>query len=70
MDHHAEVETVRPHSVIRTRSTMQYANSPATTSDNGGLMDALNAVADSVYTVNAHTVINFPHGRGSTPKRL
>ncbi|MBI3694001.1 MAG: TonB-dependent receptor, partial [Acidobacteria bacterium] len=51
------------YSVIRTRlDNSNYANSPATTSDNGGLMDSLNAVADSVYTLSAHTVINFRMG--------
>lgn len=51
------------YSVIRTRlDNPNYADSPATTSDNGGLMDALNATADTVYTLNAHTVLNFRMG--------
>ncbi|MEX2261302.1 MAG: TonB-dependent receptor [Bryobacteraceae bacterium] len=51
------------YSVIRTRlDNPNYGNSPATTSDNGGLMDALNAAVDSVYTVSARTVINFRMG--------
>lgn len=51
------------YSVIRTGlDNPNYGNSPATTSDNGGLMDALNAAADSVYTLNAHTVFNFRLG--------
>ncbi len=51
------------YSVIRTAlDNPNYGNSPATTSDNGGLMDALNAAFDTVYTVNAHTVVNFRMG--------
>ncbi|HUQ94245.1 MAG TPA: TonB-dependent receptor [Bryobacteraceae bacterium] len=51
------------YSVIRTAlDNPNYGNSPATTSDNGGLMDALNAAMDSVYTLNARTVINFRMG--------
>ncbi|MBI4904747.1 MAG: TonB-dependent receptor [Acidobacteria bacterium] len=51
------------YSVIRTAlDNPNYGNSPATTSDNGGLMDALNAAFDTVYTLNAHTVINFRMG--------
>lgn len=51
------------YSVIRTRlDNNNYGNSPATTSDNGGLMDALNAAFDSVYTLSARTVINFRMG--------
>ncbi|MBK5291523.1 MAG: TonB-dependent receptor [Acidobacteriia bacterium] len=51
------------YSVIRTRlDNNNYGNSPATTSDNGGLMDALNAAFDSVYTVSARTVVNFRMG--------
>lgn len=51
------------YSVIRTRlDNNNYGDSPATTSDNGGLMDALNAAFDTVYTVSAKTVINFRMG--------
>lgn len=51
------------YSVIRTRlDNNNYGDSPATTSDNGGLMDALNAAFDSVYTLSARTVINFRMG--------
>ncbi|MEZ5402090.1 MAG: TonB-dependent receptor [Bryobacteraceae bacterium] len=51
------------YSVIRTRlDNNNYGNSPATTSDNGGLMDALNAAFDSVYTLSARTVVNFRMG--------
>ncbi|MBK9170725.1 MAG: TonB-dependent receptor [Bryobacterales bacterium] len=51
------------YSVIRTRlDNPNYGDSPATPSDNGGLMDALNAAFDSVYTVSARTVVNFRLG--------
>jgi hypothetical protein len=51
------------YSVIRTRlDNNNYGNSPATTSDNGGLMDALNGAFDSVYTLSARTVVNFRLG--------
>jgi hypothetical protein len=51
------------YSVIRTGlDNNNYGNSPATTSDNGGLMDALNAAVDTVYTVNGHTLVNFRMG--------
>jgi hypothetical protein len=51
------------YSVIRTRlDNNNYGNSPATTSDNGGLMDALNGAFDSVYTLSARTVLNFRMG--------
>lgn len=51
------------YSVIRTRlDNNNYGNSPATTSDNGGLMDALNAAFDTVYTKSARTVFNFRMG--------
>jgi hypothetical protein len=51
------------YSVIRTRlDNPNYANSPAVTSDNGGLMDALNAVADTVYLLNSTTIFNFRFG--------
>ncbi|MBI1792449.1 MAG: carboxypeptidase regulatory-like domain-containing protein [Acidobacteria bacterium] len=51
------------YSVIRTvLDNPNYGSSPATTSDNGGLMDALNAAFDSVYTLSARTVINFRMG--------
>jgi hypothetical protein len=51
------------YSVIRTRlDNSNYANSPAVTSDNGGLMDALNSAADAVYTMNPSTVLNFRFG--------
>lgn len=51
------------YSVIRTRlDNNNYGNSPATTSDNGGLMDALNGAFDSVYMLSARTVINFRMG--------
>jgi hypothetical protein len=51
------------YSVIRTRlDNNNYGNSPATTSDNGGLMDALNGAFDSVYTLSARTVFNFRIG--------
>ncbi|MFN0104356.1 MAG: TonB-dependent receptor domain-containing protein [Bryobacteraceae bacterium] len=51
------------YSVIRTRlDNNNYGGTQATTSDNGGLMDALNAAADSVYTVSARTVVNFRVG--------
>ncbi len=51
------------YSVIRTRlDNNNYGGTAATTSDNGGLMDALNAAFDTVYTVNAHTVVNFRMG--------
>lgn len=51
------------YSVIRTRlDNPNYENTPAVTSDNGGLMDALNAAADTVYTLSARTVLNFRLG--------
>jgi len=51
------------YSVIRTRlDNNNYGNSPATTSDNGGLMDALNGAFDSVYTLSARTTFNFRIG--------
>lgn len=51
------------YSVIRTRlDNDNYGNSPATPSDNGGLMDALNAAFDSVYTLTPRTVLNFRLG--------
>ena len=51
------------YSLIRTRlDNPNYANSPAVTSDNGGLMDALNAAFDTVYTLSARTVLNFRMG--------
>jgi hypothetical protein len=51
------------YSVIRTRlDNNNYGNSPATTSDNGGLMDALNGAFDSVYTLSPRTVVNFRLG--------
>ncbi|MBL8233725.1 MAG: TonB-dependent receptor [Bryobacterales bacterium] len=51
------------YSVIRTRlDNNNYGNSPATPSDNGGLMDALNAAYDTVYTKSARTVFNFRMG--------
>lgn len=50
-------------SKIRTRlDNPNYANSPATPSDNGGVMDALNGAADVVYTMSARTVLNFRMG--------
>jgi hypothetical protein len=39
-----------------------YANSPATPNDNGGIMNSRNIAADTVYTLNSSTVLNF---RGS-----
>jgi hypothetical protein len=51
------------YSVIRTRlDNDNYGKSPATPSDNGGLMDALNAAFDSVYTFGPKTVLNFRLG--------
>jgi hypothetical protein len=51
------------YSVIRTRlDNPNYTGSPATTSDNGGLMDALNSAADVVYAHSARTVFNFRMG--------
>ncbi|MBI1898283.1 MAG: TonB-dependent receptor [Acidobacteria bacterium] len=51
------------YSVIRTRlDNSNYAGSPAVPSDNGGLMDSLNAAADTVYTMNASTVLNLRFG--------
>lgn len=51
------------YSVIRTRlDNNNYGGTIATTSDNGGLMDALNGAFDSVYTLSARTVINFRLG--------
>jgi len=51
------------YSLIRTRlDNNNYGNSPATPSDNGGLMDALNAAFDSVYTFSPRTVMNFRLG--------
>jgi hypothetical protein len=51
------------YSVIRTRlDNNNYGNSPATTSDNGGLMDALNGAFDSVYMLSPRSVINFRIG--------
>lgn len=51
------------YSVIRTRlDNNNYGGTAATTSDNGGLMDALNGAFDTVYTVNAHTLVNFRMG--------
>ncbi|MBM3738233.1 MAG: hypothetical protein FJW39_20825 [Acidobacteria bacterium] len=56
-------KTFARYSVIRTRlDNNNYGGTPATTSDNGGLMDALNAAFDSVYTLSARTVINFRLG--------
>ncbi len=47
------------YSYFRTRlDNPNYANSPAVPSDNGGLMDALNAGADMVYTLNPTTVLH------------
>ena len=49
--------------MIRTRlDNNNYGNSIATTSDNGGLMDALNGAFDSVYTLSPRTVFNFRVG--------
>jgi hypothetical protein len=51
------------YSVIRTRlDNANYAGSPAVTSDNGGLMDSLNAAADTVYTITPSTVLNLRFG--------
>ncbi len=51
------------YSVIRTRlDNNNYGGTAATTSDNGGLMDALNAAFDTVYTKSARTVFNFRLG--------
>ncbi|MBL8177813.1 MAG: TonB-dependent receptor [Bryobacterales bacterium] len=51
------------YSVIRTRlDNNNYGGTIATTSDNGGLMDALNGAFDSVYTLSARTVLNFRLG--------
>ncbi len=51
------------YSYFRTRlDNLNYANSPAVPSDNGGLMDSMNAAADGVYTMNPTTVLNFRFG--------
>jgi len=51
------------YSVIRTRlDNNNYGGTVATTSDNGGLMDALNGAFDSVYTLSARSVLNFRMG--------
>ncbi|HZT28566.1 MAG TPA: TonB-dependent receptor [Bryobacteraceae bacterium] len=51
------------YSIFRTRlDNPNYANSPAVPSDNGGLMDALNAGADAVWTVNPTTVVHLNFG--------
>ncbi len=51
------------YSIFRTRlDNNNYGNSPATPSDNGGLMDSLNAAADGVYTMNPSTVLNVRFG--------
>lgn len=51
------------YSIFRTRlDNPNYANSPAVPSDNGGLMDALNAGADAVWTINPTTVLHFSFG--------
>jgi hypothetical protein len=51
------------YSIFRTRlDNPNYADSPAVPSDNGGLMDALNAAADAVYTMNPTTVVNLRFG--------
>jgi hypothetical protein len=56
-------KTFARYSVIRTRlDNNNYGGTPATTSDNGGLMDALNAAFDSVYTLSARSVLNFRLG--------
>ncbi len=51
------------YSIMRTRlDNDNYANSPAVTSGNGGLMDALNAAADAVYTFSPTSVLNVRFG--------
>jgi hypothetical protein len=51
------------YSVFRTRlDNPNYANSAAVPSDNGGLMDALNAGADAVWTINPTTVLHLSFG--------
>ncbi len=51
------------YSIFRTRlDNPNWANSPAVPSDNGGLMDSLNAAADGVYSINPTTVLNFRFG--------
>ncbi|MCC6860431.1 MAG: TonB-dependent receptor, partial [Bryobacterales bacterium] len=51
------------YSYYRTRlDNLNYADSPAVPSDNGGLMDSMNAAADGVYTLNPSTVLNFRFG--------
>ncbi len=55
--------TFARYSVIRTRlDNNNYGGTQATSSDNGGLMDALNGAFDSVYTLSARTVFNFRLG--------
>jgi len=51
------------YSIFRTRlDNPNYGGTPATPSDNGGLMDTLNAAADGVYTINPSTVLNVRFG--------
>lgn len=51
------------YSAIRTRlDNPNYANLPSTPSDNGGLMDSLNAAIDSVYTISPRMVLNLRMG--------
>jgi hypothetical protein len=51
------------YSIFRTRlDNPNYANSPAVTSDNGGLMDSLNAAGDIIYQATPTTVVNFRFG--------
>jgi len=51
------------YSVIRTRlDNDNYGGTTATPYDNDGLMDALNAAYDTVYTLSARTVLNFRLG--------
>lgn len=55
-----KLKTYFRYSMFNTRlDNERYADSPAVPSDNGGLMDSVNAAADIVWTMNATTVVNF-----------
>ncbi|MCB9385148.1 MAG: TonB-dependent receptor [Bryobacterales bacterium] len=54
------LKTYFRYSVFNTRlDNERYADSLAVPSDNGGLMDSVNAASDLVWTVNSTTVFNF-----------
>lgn len=55
-----KLKTYFRYSVFNTRlDNERYADSLAVPSDNGGLMDSVNAASDLVYTANSTTVLNF-----------